>query len=802
MQTTRCEWVIRGVALASVMATVALPAAEPLKLWYNRPATNWNQALPLGNGRLGAMVFGGAPEHLQLNEESLWAGAPVESWPENYFAHLQEVRRLLAAGRNREAHNYGVKHLTAPPTSFRSYEPLADLWLDFADSPNNYSYRRELDLSDGVARVSCRIGKAEVRREAFVSAPDDVLVLRVTTDQPGTLGFGVRLARARNAIVSTLGTNQLQLEGQIVDVEERDGGYEDNPGGSGPGGAHMKFAGRLLVRVKRGSVNADNGHLTVAGADEAVILFTAATDYNLAKLDFDRSVDPGRTAAGILARAARKPWDELLTAHLQEHRALMDRVSLQLPAHNAARAGLPTETRLAALKPGEDDPGLVALRFQFGRYLLMNSSRRPGRLPANLQGIWNDRMWAPWESDYHLNINLQMNYWPARTANLLETEEPLLDWIELLAARGRETASGLYHAGGWAAFLATNPFGRVSPSASTLESQFLNASLDPLCGAWMAAEMFDHFQFSGDRAFLQRLWPILEGACGFILDTLVAAPDGSLVISPSTSPENSYIDPATGQHLRITVGSTYHTSIVSAVLDATDRAAAILRTGEATRRRIQAARAKLAPIRLGPDGRILEWSQPYKEAEPGHRHMSHLIGLHPFDLITPQTPELFEGARKTLNYRLQHGSGGIGWSRAWMINFFARLGDGEAAHQHCLALLRESTLPNLFNNVPMLQIDGNFGGTAGLCEMLLQSHERLADAGPAQQEFILHLLPALPRAWATGSVKGLCARGGFTVDMEWRNSRVVTYRIESATPRPVIVRCNGQEERIVSRRRP
>jgi len=774
-------------------AAAMLSAAEPLKLWYTRPATNWNEALPLGNGRLGAMVFGGDPEHVQLNEESLWAGLPVESWPEDYFAHLQEVRRLLFAGKNLEAHQYGLQHLTARPTSFRSYEPLADLWLDFAGHVAASNYRRELDLADGVCRVDYRVGDAVVKREAFVSAPDDVMAMRITTDKPGGLKFSVRPARERNATVNTFGTNQLRLDGQIIDVEAKDGGYDDNPGGSGPGGAHMKFTGRLLVRVNQGSVKGKDGQLSVAGADEVVILFTAATDYNLRKLNFDRKLDPARIADRILARAAAKSWDDLLAAHLKEHRAMCGRVSLQLPPGDPARTTLPTDLRLAALKPGEDDPGLVALRFQFGRYLLMSSSRRPARLPANLQGIWNDRMWAPWESDYHLNINLQMNYWPARTANLLETADPLLDWMELLAARGRKTASRLYHSRGWAAFLATNPFGRVSPSASTLESQFLNGSLDPLCGAWMAAEMFDQYQFSGDRAFLRRLWPILEGACEFILDTLVTAPDGSLVISPSTSPENSYIDPATGQRLRITIGSTYHMSIVRTVLDATDRAAAILGKGTAMRRRIEAARSKLPPIQVGPDGRVLEWPAPYEEAEPGHRHISHLIGLHPFDLITRQTPELFEGARRTLTYRLQHGSRGIGWSRAWMVNFFARLGDGESARRHYLALLRENTHPNLFNNVPRFQIDGNFGATAGLCEMLLQSHERVPGTSPAEQEYILDLLPALPRAWANGSVKGLRARGGFTVDLEWREGRVVSYHIQSATRRQVTVRLNGKQ---------
>jgi len=361
---------------------------KDLRLWYDRPATNWNEALPLGNGRLGAMVFGGiAEERLQLNEESLWAGCPVESWPKDYFKHLQEVRRLLFAGRNLEAQEYGLKHLTAKPTSFRSYEPLADLWLDFGFGTNFTDYRRELDLADGVARITWRQGDATLTREAFISAPDNVLAVRVTTDKPGALAFDIRLARDRNASINAAGPNLLHLCGQVLDVEAKDGGYDDNPGGSGPGGTHMKFAGWLLVRVNSGRVKPDGRQLQVEEANEAIILFTAATDYNLAKLDFDRGFSPAKTARSILDRAARKSWEELLAAHLKEHRARFGRVSVELSPRDPAKESLPTDARLAAVKNGDGDSGLVALHFQFGRYLLMASSRRPGRLPANLQGI-------------------------------------------------------------------------------------------------------------------------------------------------------------------------------------------------------------------------------------------------------------------------------------------------------------------------------------------------------------------------------------------------------------------------------
>jgi len=737
------------------------------------------------------MVFGDPrKERLQLNEESLWAGTPTEAWPPDYLKHLNKVRELVFANKNAEANAYGLKHLTASPTSFRSYEPLGDLWLDFGDAAGNSvppGYRRELDLADGVARTTWRQGEATISREVIASAVDDVIAVRVASDKPGALALSVGITRHKDARTTARPEGSLHFDGRIVDVERKDGGYDDNPGGSGPGGAHMRFAGRLQARCKGGTITAENDTLRIAGADEVLLLFTAATDYNLSLLDRDPTLDPGAIAEAILAKARGKEWPALLAAHTAEHRAMFDRVKLDLGG-NPALDETPTDVRLAAVKKGGDDPGLIALHFQFGRYLLMGSSRRPGRLPANLQGIWSESKWAAWEADYHLNINLQMNYWPARTLNLAETAEPLLDWFELLARRGRESARRLYQSDGWLCYLATNPYGRVSPSASSLASQFENSSLDPLCGAWMAAEMFDHYQFTRDRRFLDRLWPMLEGATGFVLDTLVTAPDGSLVVCPSTSPENSYIHPVTGKPMRITYGSTYHMSIVRALFDATDRAAAILGTGAEMRARIAATRAKLPPIRLGPDGRILEWAEPYQEAEPGHRHISHLIGLHPFALITREQPELFAGARKVLDGRLKHGGGGTGWSRAWIINFSARLGDGDAAREHYLTLLRRSTLPNLFDVHPPFQIDGNFGAPAGLAEMLVQSHERAPGSGAGDRAFIIHLLPALPKAWPEGSVTGLNARGGLLVDLEWKNGEPTRYRLRSKEARQMSVR--------------
>lgn len=779
------------IVLSFTLFAGAAPS-EPV-LWYQQAARNWNEALPVGNGRLGAMVFGNpGKERIQLNEESLWAGTPTEAWPPDYLNHLNKVRELVFAGKNAEANSYGLKHLTASPTAFRSYEPLGDMWLDFGstgDAPTSGAdhYRRQLHLADGIARTTWRQGASTITREVFASAVDDAIIIHIHSDSSNKLNFSVGLTRHKDAKTTAHAGGNLHLDGQIIDIAKSDGGYDDNPGGSGPGGAHMRFAGRLHARCTGGSISAGGDHLKIEAASEALLIFTAATDYELSLLNSDPSKDPALIAEGIVKKAAAKNGPALRAAHVADHRSFFDRVKLDLGGDPASEEK-PTDARLEAVKKGGDDPGLIALHFQFGRYLLMGSSRRPGRLPANLQGIWSESKWAAWEADYHLNINLQMNYWPARSTQLAETAEPLLDWFELVAKRGRECSRRLYQTDGWLCYLASNPFGRVSPVASTLQSQFENSSLDPLCGAWMAAELFDHYQFTHDRKFLTRLWPILEGASVFVLNTLVTAPDGSLVICPSTSPENSYIHPVTGKPMRITYGSTYHMSIVRALFDATDRAAAILNTGGEVRGRIATALPKLPPIRTGPDGRILEWAEPYQEAEPGHRHISHLIGLHPFDLITRNQPELFTAARKVLDGRLKHGGGGTGWSRAWIINFNARLHDGNAAGDHYLALLRRSTLPNLFDVHPPFQIDGNFGAPAGLAEMLVQSHERKPGASMDQQDFIIHLLPALPENWSDGAVSGLCARGGVLVDLTWKNGKVTHYQLRSKNPSPVTVR--------------